>query len=1147
MTREELRKKRKEIAESNGYQGYVPKSVREGTRQETKQETRNPEPVHEKKSTWSNVMQRIGNTMDYISGGQVQRQFNRNNTVNNNFARDYYNYNGASARPDRLQNIFTRSMANYGKGNIDLNNRPIVKNEDGSISTVRSMSFYDDNEKKEILIPTVVGNRVVSDQEAIDHYYETGEHLGKFDTPEEADKYAEELHLQQEQRYGQKQKRNTSVQNSTVGRFLGKELEIGRNVGKRITNPTQYAIEDLNKTARKGIRTIKEGKSDLVKGWVDKGAFSDGYQFGDVTRSAVGTTADITKQAFKGAIAQPGEALGDLMSIAQAGYNEYVKGDKKRAEAILRKASEDHGDDIASGALGALGTAYKYLGKGQKAQLLLELGQAVAKGGNVGQNLKDSVMNTFRQKYGYYKNVGEDSLLGEAGEDTVSSMAKNARQRYIQEQLGIPWQSQMFLETVPETYLQKRIKEGMSTGQSVASSLADFGIEWFTEEMFDGIKLKGTGNTTINKFLDANINKLQDNFERTTLKYLKGVYGEATEEVVGAYMSALSDYLIKHFENKDWTMEDIAQAIKDVTMDPSTWKGAISAGLSVGGQTAYTLGGDVRGIYRNEQRNQAIIDSSLSQEDKQTLIDSMEYEAPEKPSKKEIQKQEEMKGEVDKILNKLDGEEKKRVQSALEQGDISSTIQESELDENQKNALSNIAQKYQLTLDEIQTAIEKTKNGEYALDELTRTQNKETLEQEQQITQAEGKTPQNETSNEIGLNLRKSIDAYNNSRTEGQKIFDINDEDTRKEIEAIQKVAEKRGLNVTFDESRFNNNRINAFYEYDDNGNVANIVLNPNTSTKKYVQNLVVHEMTHSFEGSKQYDALSRAVLEYAKSKGEYDTAFEDLKNTYSKVYSGKNLNEIVEKEAVANILGEKLGDREFVNSLVNSEYVERSTIQKVIDFVKNQINRFKGYKDQEAYWNHVKTLWEEAYNESKVSSEGLKNSIETGKMNNRIDVTGNDNLDRSGTVFFRTREDGKYYVVATDNSGEMFYEGVFTGKDALTKTLGKDVAEYIMANSEESQNELYIENKGKPVDDYKMSHRPSTSYGDASNFEANMPSVFDNPQWYMNLNQDYNRESLEVLKKVRGNPDAEITIYRATPRRHNKQWGLGNSFKEIC
>lgn len=88
----------------------------------------------------------------------------------------------------------------YGLGNIDLTNRPIVKNEDGSISTVRSMSFQDDD-GKEVLIPTVVNGKIVSDDEAIQHYYDTGEYLGKFDTIEEANSYAELLHEQQEKLY----------------------------------------------------------------------------------------------------------------------------------------------------------------------------------------------------------------------------------------------------------------------------------------------------------------------------------------------------------------------------------------------------------------------------------------------------------------------------------------------------------------------------------------------------------------------------------------------------------------------------------------------------------------------------------------------------------------------------------------------------------------------------------------------------------------------------------------------------------------------------------------------------------------------------------------------------------------------------------
>ncbi|KAF1041782.1 hypothetical protein [Xylophilus sp.] len=87
------------------------------------------------------------------------------------------------------------------RGNINLNNRPVVKNSDGTISTVRSMSFEEDD--REVLVPTVSDDgRIMSDDEAIQTYRKTGRHLGKFNNPQDADRYAEQLHLQQEAQYG---------------------------------------------------------------------------------------------------------------------------------------------------------------------------------------------------------------------------------------------------------------------------------------------------------------------------------------------------------------------------------------------------------------------------------------------------------------------------------------------------------------------------------------------------------------------------------------------------------------------------------------------------------------------------------------------------------------------------------------------------------------------------------------------------------------------------------------------------------------------------------------------------------------------------------------------------------------------------------
>ena len=78
-------------------------------------------------------------------------------------------------------------------GNIDLNNQPVVGHANGSISTVKSMSFDEDG--KEVVVPMVSPEgKMLSDKEAFDLYRKTGKHLGKFDSAANATQYANKLH-----------------------------------------------------------------------------------------------------------------------------------------------------------------------------------------------------------------------------------------------------------------------------------------------------------------------------------------------------------------------------------------------------------------------------------------------------------------------------------------------------------------------------------------------------------------------------------------------------------------------------------------------------------------------------------------------------------------------------------------------------------------------------------------------------------------------------------------------------------------------------------------------------------------------------------------------------------------------------------------
>ncbi|HGV3502111.1 TPA: hypothetical protein ACLLFU_001643 [Providencia stuartii] len=170
--------------------------------------------------------------------------------IENQIGSDYMQFMQQNGEPSDNGGV-SRSSTYYGgsvgstqgmieQGNINLLNRPTVKNKDGSISTVRTISIGTD--QGEVLIPTVSDDgRLLSDDEAIALFEETGNHLGVFDNPDDATAYAENLHNQQEKTYTKNGSGSLGVRNNNPGNIRkSKDVWVGQtgNDGSFVTFAT---------------------------------------------------------------------------------------------------------------------------------------------------------------------------------------------------------------------------------------------------------------------------------------------------------------------------------------------------------------------------------------------------------------------------------------------------------------------------------------------------------------------------------------------------------------------------------------------------------------------------------------------------------------------------------------------------------------------------------------------------------------------------------------------------------------------------------------------------------------------------------------------------------------------------------------------
>ncbi len=64
----------------------------------------------------------------------------------------------------------------------------------------------------------------------------------------------------------------------------------------------------------------------------------------------------------------------------------------------------------------------------------------------------------------------------------------------------------------------------------------------------------------------------------------------------------------------------------------------------------------------------------------------------------------------------------------------------------------------------------------------------------------------------------------------------------------------------------------------------------------------------------------------------------------------------------------------------------------------------------------------------------------------------------------------------------------------------------------------------------YGMSHRPANT-APSHNLEQAAPDIYQHPEWYTTGDKIADSESLKTIQSIKANPNAEVTIYRASPK----------------
>ena len=977
------------------------------------------------------------------------------------------------------------------------------------------------------------------------------------------------------------------------------EKNAGLKAGVLNLNQVQSQQQNFENLQQKGNEILQDKKSDLG---IDNGkilkkssAFKDGYNFGDVSKTALSTAGDVALNIGKG-IMNIGEGIGDLATYGIAGIAD-LTGNKEYAEKLRYNASHMNVvDDMTKPMINAV----------DKNSILGNKSDEVAQGlGYVAGNTAIAVASGgLGTKLGLSSKIAQTA--GSMGTTFTSSMGHGMTEAY---------------------------QNGATDDEAFAYGLISGVGETGSELMFGGLGKaskavglsKGAGelDDIVIGGLTKNIkNKMAKTLVQSGLK----ATGEGAEEVVSGLISAVGKKVTYMSE------EELGQILKDENLAEQFWMGALTSAIAQAPSTMSSIknGTDyITGEKYNEfQKNDAqkLAQNVQNSTEQQTILNDMKMS------------QNENTAQLDDILNNKELPMKNYIYEKSNntkidnlRKDASKYFNNSEKAHNYMQMLEKIIEDKNIDIRfdaDLKTPDGKIANGSYSNGVITINPNS---------TRTGEFIAIHELTHAIGTDSMKNIiETYKKSNPE----FNT----------AVEKLLQNYN-STEITEEALSDVSAQLFGNQEFINNVAQT--NPNIFQKIYSE---IKYLWHQFRGYKNQNQFiedlyykwtqaynsnnklnnSENYLITQNNKGKYvkadrqvitgnnplewETQVENYIN--DNIRQGKDVQVITENGDILTITKDTSGKAKFRNQITdkngntrylnNKEFLSKLTAETHIDELaqisqkinKSPIPDYKnhkfakdGFDYRSAYFEdfdgqyykitmsvgkngNINTIYnigkmdkknrsksslvaqrpsdknitsnEELTSINSISSSNkdvnttTKYSIQESENNsgsfnlqkNRFDVSGNENLVNAQTLFYRTREDGQYYVQATDGSGKITYDGIFYGEKELAKSLGEEIAKKIVNTSENTNNEIYLQSDNiKSETDYMMAHRPTETGAYASNitkgtgeWESLMPEdVYEHPEWYFDMNQEYSKESFKVLKQIKNNPNAEITIYRAT------------------